>query len=250
MNTKTDHFTIGNIPVKVVRKDIKHMHLAVYPPAGKIRLSAPQKMDTEVIRMFAISKLPWIKRQIKSFKEQSRETEKEYISGESHYYKGRRMILSVSHTKGHTDIHIKGYKTIQLQVKPGTPSEKKAILLKEWYRKELKAVIPALIAKWENILGVQVNYWGVKHMRTKWGTCNPDKKGIWINLELAKKPLKCLEYIIIHELIHLKERHHNKNFIQLLNQHLPGWKTVRKELNELPVHFPAIKDIYTHPEQY
>jgi hypothetical protein len=227
--------SIANIQIEVIQKDIKNMHLAVYPPTGRIRLAAPLKTDAEVMRLFAISKIGWIKKHIKNFKEQPRESPRVYQSGESHYYMGKRYLLKVVVVDGTQSVHIKGLKTIQLNVRPNTSTEARAIVLKEWYRKELKKQLPELIAKWEKIIGVKCNDWGVKQMRTKWGACNTSEKRIWLNLELAKKPQVCLEYIIAHELIHLIERNHNDRFVSLMNKFMPKWRMHRDELNKLPV---------------
>lgn len=235
MNTETITIASSNIEIEVIRKDIKNMHLAVYPPTGRIRLAAPVKTDSEVMRLFAISKIGWIKKHIKNFKEQPREAQKEYISGESHYFMGKRYLLQILEHKGSNTVKVKGHKTIQLLVKPNTTTEAKANLIKEWYRQELKKLLPELIAKWEKVIGVECKEWGVKHMRTKWGACNVDEKRIWLNLELAKKPLICLEYIVVHELVHLLERNHNEKFVAYMNTFMPKWKHHREELNRLPV---------------
>ena len=227
--------SISNIQIEVIQKDIKNMHLAVYPPTGRIRLAAPLKTDAEVMRLFAISKIGWIKKHIKNFKEQPRESPREYQSGESHYFMGKRYLLKVVEVDGPQKVHIKGLKTIQLNVRPNTSTESRAIVLKEWYRKELKKQLLELIAKWEKVIGVKCNDWGVKQMRTKWGACNIASKRIWINLELSKKPQMCLEYIIVHELIHLLERNHNDRFVSLMNKFMPKWRMHRDELNKLPV---------------
>lgn len=235
MNIETISITASNIEIEVIRKDIKNMHLAVYPPTGRIRLAAPMKTDSEVVRMFAISKIGWIKKHIKNFNEQPRETPMEYISGESHYYFGKRYMLQVIERDGPNTIKLKGLKTIQLYVRPSTTTETKANLLKEWYRQELKKILPQLITKWEKVIGVKCNDWGVKQMRTKWGACNVHEKRVWLNLELAKKPIICLEYIVVHELVHLLERNHNERFIAHMNRFMPKWQLHRAELNKLPV---------------
>ena len=211
------------------------MHLAVYPPTGRIRLAAPLKTDAEVMRLFAISKIGWIKKHIKNFKEQPRESPREYQSGESHYFMGKRYLLKVVEVDGPQKVQIKGIKTIQLNVRPNTSAEARAVVLKEWYRKELKSQLAELIAKWEKIIEVKCRDWGVKQMRTKWGACNTSEKSIWLNLELAKKPQVCLEYIIAHELVHLLERNHNDRFVSLMNKFMPKWRMYRDELNKLPV---------------
>ncbi|BAV94590.1 metal-dependent hydrolase [Ichthyobacterium seriolicida] len=211
------------------------MHLAVYPPHGRIRLSAPKKTDEEVLRLFAISKLGWIKKQIKNFKEQARETKRDYVSGESHYFQGKRYLLEVEEHDGYNSVKLVGIKKIKLTVKSGSTTEDKAVVMKEWYRKQLKKQIPELIEHWEKVVGVKSNDWGVKQMKTKWGSCNTDAKRIWLNLELAKKPTICLEYILVHELVHLHERTHNNRFIALMDKFMPKWRLHRDELNSLPI---------------
>ena len=235
MSTSTEQLHIANLDIDVIRKDIKNMHLAVYPPTGRIRLAAPSRTDDEVIRLFAISKLAWIKRHIKNFKSQARETPRDFVSGESHYFQGRRYLINVIEHDGRNKVEIKNHKEINLYVKNGASKAEKAKVFKEWYRKELKAQIPEIIEKWEKVMDVKAHAWGVKHMRTKWGTCNTIEKRIWINLELAKKPKNCLEYIIVHELVHLLERSHNDRFIALMNKFMPKWRAHRDELNKLPV---------------
>lgn len=226
---------VSNLKIDIVRKDIKNMHLAVYPPNGRIRLSAPENSDSEMMRLFIISKLGWIKKHIKNFQLQPRERPREYISGESHYFQGKRYMLEVVERKGSNKVEQKGIKNIVLLVRPNTSTEEKATILKEWYRAEMKKQIPELLAKWENIIGVKANDWAIKQMRTKWGTCNIEAKKIWLNLELSKKPVICLEYIIVHELVHLLERNHNDRFIAYMNQFMPKWKLYRNELNNLPI---------------
>ena len=235
MNISTENIQIADVAIDVIRKDIKNIHLAVYPPTGRIRLAAPSKTDAEVIRLFAISKLGWIKKHIKNFKEQSRETPRDYISGESHYFEGRRYLLNVIEREGYNKIEVKNHKELNLYVRPNSTKEQKAKVFKEWYRKQLKTQVPELVGKWEKVIGVKANDWGVKQMRTKWGTCNIEEKRIWMNLELAKKPKNCLEYIIVHELVHLLERNHNDKFIGYLNEFMPKWRAHRDELNSLPV---------------
>ncbi|WP_417872073.1 M48 family metallopeptidase [Winogradskyella sp.] len=234
MSTKKEVFTIGSVEVEVVRKDIKNMHLAVYPPNGRVRLAAPVNTDLEVLRLFSISKLSWLKKNIKSFQNQARETVREYVSGESHYFQGNRYLLEVIHHNGYNKIEVVGNK-INLYTKETTTTKDRAKAFKEWYRKELKKQIPDLIAKWETVIGVKANEWGVKQMKTKWGACNIEDKRIWLNLELAKKPVICLEYILVHELVHLLERNHNDKFIAHMDTFMPKWRLHRDELNSLPV---------------
>ena len=234
MSINQESFTIGTVEVDVIRKDIKNMHLAVYPPHGRVRLAAPLKTDFEVLRLFAISKLSWLKKNIKTFNEQARETVRDYVTGESHYFQGKRYLLKVIHHNGYNKIEV-NTKNIILYTKETSTKEDRSKVFKEWYRKQLKLQIPSLLLQWENMIGVKADDWGVKQMKTKWGACNIEAKRIWLNLELAKKPPICLEYILVHELVHLLERNHNDKFIALMNQFMPKWRLHRNELNNLPV---------------
>ncbi len=234
MNTKKESILIANLEIDVIRKNIKNMHLAVYPPHGRVRLAVPSNTDDEVLRLFAISKLSWIKKHIKNFNEQARETIRDYVSGESHYFLGKRYILHLIEHKGYSSIKTEGKKII-MKVKVDATKEDKAALMKEWYRKQIKHILPELVVKWESIIGVKSTEWGVKQMKTKWGACNTDEKRIWLNLELIKKPLICIEYILVHELVHLHERNHNERFVKLMDQFMPKWRLYRDELNKLPI---------------
>ncbi|MCK5138075.1 MAG: M48 family metallopeptidase [Bacteroidales bacterium] len=224
---------LGNITIDVEHKDIKNIHLSVYPPNGKVKISAPNRMNLDTIRVYAISKLQWIKKKQEQFKNQERETPREYISRESHYFLGKRYLLKVIGHNSHPKV-ILNHSEIVLYVRPNTPQEKRKEIVEEWYRVELKKIVPNLIEKWEKVIGVQSNEFGIKKMRTKWGTCSPEAKRIWLNLELAKKPVECIEYIIVHELVHLFERTHNDKFIRHMDDFMPKWRFHRDELNRLP----------------
>jgi predicted metal-dependent hydrolase len=226
---------IGNISVEVVRKEIKNIHLAVYPPNGRVRLAAPQNVNDETLRLFTISKLSWIRKQQRKFINQERQPERKYIQRESHYFLGKRYLLRVVESDKTAKVVLKNKTYIDLIIKPGSSKEQRQHLMNEWYRAQLKMLIPDILTKWECRIGVQVENWGVKQMKTKWGTCNIQKKRILVNLELAKKPIHCLEYIIVHELIHLLERLHNDQFLAYMNKFMPLWKNHRDELNKLPV---------------
>ena len=226
-----DKITIGNIDIDLIRKNIKNIHLSVYPPDGRVRLAVPERMNDEAVRLFATSKLAWITKQRKKFSEQDRQTVREFVSGESHYYFGTRYLLNVIETTGKQHIELRSNKYIDLYVRPESTVEKREKIMSDWYRQSLKKVIPDYIKKWEEIMGVTVNDWGVKLMKTKWGTCNVKDKRIWINLELAKKNPRCLEYIIVHEMVHLLERHHNKKYKAYMDKFLPNWKSIKNELN-------------------
>lgn len=226
---------ISDFKIDVVRKSIKNMHLSVYPPKGRVRIAAPLNVDDETVKLFAISKLSWIRRNQRKFKNQERQTPREFAERESHYFQGRRYLLRVTEVEAAPKVEIKTKSFIDLHVRPNTTTEQKQIILNEWYRKELKKQIPIIIEKWEKIIGVNVKEWGVKQMKTKWGTCNIEANRIWLNLELAKKPLHCLEYIVVHEMIHLLERHHNNLFLAYMDKFIPRWKFYKEELNRLPV---------------
>jgi predicted metal-dependent hydrolase len=225
---------LGTITADVELKNIKNIHLSVYPPTGRVRIAAPSRMDLETIRIFAISKLSWIKKQQTKLRNQEREAPREFTTRESHYYLGKRYLLQVLETENKPSVSIKHNKLL-LHVKPNTDLQHKQILLQEWHREQLKNLVPKYITKWEEKMQVKVSEFGIKKMKTKWGTCNREVKRIWINLELAKKPLQCLEYIVVHEMVHLLERNHNDRFIAYMNKFLPQWRHYKEELNCLPV---------------
>jgi predicted metal-dependent hydrolase len=225
---------LGEISVEVVKKDIKNIHLSVYPPAGRVRISAPLRMNLETIRVFAISKLDWIKRQQRKLREQERETPREYLDRESHYVWGKRYLLKVAPSDEAPAVELEGARML-LRVRPGASDEKKRSIVEEWYRERIKQVVPALIAKWEPIVGVNVKRFFVQRMKTKWGSCNHNSGSIRLNTELAKKPPECLEYIVVHEMVHLLETTHNHRFTTLMDRFMPKWRFCRAELNRLPV---------------
>ncbi len=225
---------ISNISIDVIQKDIKNVYLAVYPPNGRVRISAPLCMNEEAVRLFAISKLSWIKRQQRKYQNQERESSREYIYRETHYFFGKRYLLNVIEHEGWNKV-VKTCKTIDLYIRKGESRSKKQSIMNEWYRREIKIVIPELLHKWEEVIGVEASDWGVKLMKTKWGSCNREAKRIWLNLELTKKPVQCLEYIIVHELVHLLEKHHNENFERYMDKFMPEWRSYREELNRLPL---------------
>ena len=227
--------TVGGIKIDVIKKDIKNLHLAVYPPAGRVRVASPLRVNDEAIRLYIVSKMRWIKKQKQKFNAQERQTEREYLNRESHFYQGRRYLLNVIEANAKQGVVLRNKNTIDLYARPDSTQKQKEVILTEWYREELKKQIPSLIKKWEKKIGVQVEDWGVKQMKTKWGSCNISANRIWVNLELAKKPKQCLEYIIVHEMVHLLERHHNQKFIAYMNKFMPQWKYYKEELNKLPV---------------
>ena len=228
---------IGDFTIDVIRKDIKNLHLAVYPPDGRIRIATPLNLDDDAVRLFAISKLAWIKRKQRKFKNQERQSPRTFVERESHYFRGTRYLLRVTEHKASPKIELKTKTHIDLYIRPNTPAEQRQYFLNEWYRKQLKNEIPTLIGKWEQRIGVKVNDYGIKLMKTKWGTCSIEAKRIWLNLELAKKPTHCLEYIIVHEMVHLLERRHNDQFMCLMDKFMPKWRVYKDELNNLSVSY-------------
>lgn len=225
---------LGTISVDVVLKDIKNIHLSVHPPAGKVRISAPLRMDLDTIRVFAITKLSWIKIQQQKLLGQDRESPREYLDRESHYVWGKRYLLKSIENDAAPSVALKN-STLILQLRPASSIEKKQEVLDAWYREQLKAEVPPLVAKWEKVLGVKARKVFIQKMKTKWGSCNPAAGNIRLNSDLAKKPPPCLEYIVAHELAHLLERHHNERFIALMDAYMPQWRQYRELLNSLPL---------------
>ncbi len=226
---------VSGITINVVRKRIKNLHLGVYPPDGRVRVAAPLLVHDEAVRLFVITKLAWIKLHKDKFAGQERQSAREYVTGESHYFQGRRYRLNVIQHQGHPRIAIRNSSTIDMFVTGEADSDYRKRLLSGWYRQHLKEQIPALIGKWEPIMNVSVAEWGVKQMKTKWGTCSIKARRIWLNLELAKKPAHALEYIVVHELAHLLEKGHGDRFKRLMDQFLPQWRQYREELNRAPL---------------
>lgn len=231
MSTKPGSITVSGLTVEIVRKPIKNLHLGVYPPQGRVRVAAPLAVDDEAVRLAVVGKLGWIKRQRAKFQAQPRQSQRRMVSGESHYFLGQRYRLRVHETAEPMRVALRGKATMDLFVRPGTPVERREQVLHDFYRAELKRLMPELLEKWQTKLGVEARAWGIKRMKTKWGTCSIEARRIWLNLELAKKPVQCLEYILVHELMHLLERHHNARFTALLDQHLSQWRVLRDELN-------------------
>ena len=235
MITERHYIEVRGIPVEVVRKNIKNLHLGVYPPAGRVRVAAPMRLDDEAVRLAVISRLAWIRRQQAGFVEQVRQSEREMITGESHYYQGQRYRLDVIERPGAASVSLLNNTTMRLRVRPGSDRQKREDVLLRWYRQRLREQIPGLIEKWEPVIGVAVADWGIKKMKTLWGSCNVTARRIWLNLELAKKPVVCLEYILVHEMAHLLERMHNDRFREYLDKFMPLWRLYRDELNSSPL---------------
>jgi predicted metal-dependent hydrolase len=231
MAEETRSFQVRGVKVEVVRKDIKNLHLGVYPPMGRVRVAVPLVISDEAVRLAVIDKLGWIKRQKAKFAKQPRQSQREMVNGESHYFLGKRYRLRVHEVAAPARVAVRGIASLDLFVRPGATAAQREEALLVWYRAQLKALIPTLLEKWQPVLGVQASHWGVKKMKTKWGSCNTVAKRLWINLELAKKPAMCLEYIVVHELVHLIERSHSDRFTVLMDGFLPNWRSCRETLN-------------------
>lgn len=225
---------LGDLRVDVVRKDIKNLHLSVNPPRGKVRIAAPEWMAADAIRLFAIDKLGWIRRQQRKLRAQEREAPREYLERESHYVWGRRYLLHIVEREAAPAVELK-HRQLHLHLRPGTSAARREEILHDWYRRQIRIAVPSLLAKWEPAVGRKVANVYVQRMKTKWGGCNPVSRNIRLNTELAKKPPACLEYIVLHELAHLREPTHNERFTALMNRLMPGWRTCRDRLNDLPV---------------
>lgn len=223
---------VSNLSIDTIKKDIKNIHLGVYPPDGRVRVAVPLKTTDEAIRLFVISRTPWIKKQQLKFLKQERQTQREYVGGESHYFFGKRYRLNIIHVDTRPKIEIQKKTHIDLYIKPGTSIQKRKEIFEKFYRSNLRDLIPILLEKWQKKVGVQVNEVKIKKMKTKWGACNHKDKRIWLNLELTKKPLHCIDYVFVHELVHLIEKNHSKQFLRILESILPNWQSEKEELNQ------------------
>ena len=225
---------LGDIAVDVELKDIKNVYLSVYPPTGRIRITAPKHMNLDTVRVFAISKLAWIQKQQKKHREQERETFREYLERESHYVWGKRYLLRIVEVDRAPAVELNARNMI-LRIRPAAGAEAREAIISKWYREQLKAAVPGLLAKWEPIIGVSVKRSYVQKMKTKWGSCNPVRRSIRLNTDLAKKPAYFLEYVLVHELTHLLEKTHNHRFTALMDQFMPQWRDYREMLNTSPL---------------
>lgn len=223
--------TVSGIAVNIVRKPIKNLHLGVYPPNGRVRVAAPLAVSDAAVRLAVIGKLGWIKRQRARFEGQPRQSKREMVNGESHHFLGQRYRLRIIEQNAANRVVLRNTTSMHLHVRPETSAEQRERVLHQWYREQLKELIPPLIQKWQKIMGVRVAECGIKRMKTKWGSCNIEARRIWLNLELAKKPVQCLEYIVVHEMVHLVGRHHNERFAALMEGFMPQWRLYRDKLN-------------------
>ena len=226
---------IAGIPVEIVRKEIKNLHVGVYPPSGRVRVAAPLRLDDEAVRLALISRLGWIRRKQSEFQQQVRQSQREFVTGESHYFEGRRYRLDVIERDAPPTVKPRNNTTLELGIRPTSDRLAREAVLHRWYRRHLRNQLPSLIAKWESKLNVTVQDARIKKMKTLWGSCNVEAKRIWVNLELAKKPNSCLVYILVHEMVHLLERRHNDRFHELMDGFMPQWRTYRDELNRAPL---------------
>lgn len=230
MNIKS-YLQLGNIEVLVVRKPIKNLHLSVLPPTGHVRVTSPEGMNDDAIRTLIATRLPWIKKHQGKFVGQERQTKRDYVSGESHYFFGGRYRLELIYKDEVPAVYLKGKNKIILQVRPNSSSAKRHEVMTQWYREQLRPVVADMIAKWEQNIGVQARHWNIRQMKTRWGTCNHRRGRILLNLELAKKPRECVEYVVVHELLHMLEKKHNDRFVELMTKHVPKWRSIKDDLN-------------------
>lgn len=224
----------GDVVVSLVRKDVKHVHLTVHPPTGRVTLVAPVATRTEVARAYAITKLQWIRDQRTKLNAQAREAPRRFVERESHFLWGRRYLLSVIESNEKPRVSL-SHRRLTLQVRPGSTSQRRAEVLHEWHKAQLHAVVPGLISRWEAPLGVRPSGYFLQRMKTQWGSCNPARQHIRLNTELVKKPKDLLEYVVLHEMVHLLEPSHNDRFVAILERHWPQWRVSREELNALPL---------------
>lgn len=235
MTTDGRRIEVGGIVVELVRKDIKNVHIGIYPPEGRVRLAVPAHVSDEVARMAVVRRMGWIRRRRREFLAQARQPVRELIPGESHYFWGRRYRLRVIEEEARPVVRLRGNQYIEIHVRPGSDVAKRSEVLHAWYREHLALEIRALLEKWEHQVGCSVASWGIRRMRTRWGTCNPKTSRILLNLELVKKPPQCLEYVLVHELVHLIEPRHSDRFRQIMDELLPTWPALRRELNQAPL---------------
>lgn len=234
MSTTSAYLTVRGIDVDVIYKDIKNLHIGVYPPLGRVRVAAPARLDDEQVRLAVIQRLPWIKRQREQLQTAPRQTEREMVTGESHYVWGVRRRLKVVERPGRAHIEVDGDRLVLYAPADHSPEDRRECL-DQWYRDQLRRVIPDLVSGWEAKLNVSVPKWTIRRMKTKWGSCNRETRHLWFNVELAKKHPDCLEYIVVHEMTHYFERNHGERFTTLMDKHLPDWRSRREQLNGAPL---------------
>jgi len=234
VSTASTYLTVAGIDVDVVFKDIKNLHIGVYPPMGRVRVAAPEQLNDDQVRLAVVQRLPWIRRQRGRLQAAERQSIREMVTGESHYVWGSRYRLKVIGRPGHGHIEIEGDRVL-LCISEGTSTERRRELLDRWYREQLRRAIPDVLGKWEPKVAVTVPKWSIRRMKTKWGSCNRETGHIRFNVELAKKHPECLEYVVVHEMTHLLERGHGERFSKLMDKVLPDWRARRDRLNEAPL---------------
>jgi predicted metal-dependent hydrolase len=235
LSTKPRTITVSGLKAQIVRKNIKNLHLGVYPPNGRVRVAAPLAVTDDAIRLAIIGKLDWIRRQRDKFANQPRQTQRDALSGESHYLFGRRYRLSVIVSAGRPRVVLSTKTRMEIHVPARTNAATRRSVMDRWYRDELRSAVGLLLEQWQEKLEVSISFWGMKRMKTKWGSCNHQTRRIWLNSELAKKPLECVEYIVVHELVHLLEPTHGERFVALMNRYLPDWRRRRDLLRSSPL---------------
>jgi predicted metal-dependent hydrolase len=235
VNIERQHIEIRGLQVEIVRKDIKNLHVGVYPPNGRVRVATPARLSNDAVRLAVISRLGWLRRQQAKFEQQERQSEREMVSGETHYVGGRRYRLSVIESRSLPFVGFKNNGILEIVVRPGTSRRERSEVLQRWYRKVLQGRIEELVPKWKAVTGVSVAECRIRKMKTRWGSCNRDARRLWLNLELAKKPTACIEFVLVHEMVHLLERRHTDRFRSYMDQFMPQWRHYRSQLNQAPL---------------
>ena len=234
MSTESLH--LAGIDIEVVHKSIKNLHIGVYPPDGRVRVAAPPSMSSDAVRVAVLTKLPWIERRRRDFVQQPRENTRVYVSGETHWHLGRPRRLRIETvTQGRPCIKAEGNDVLMMRLHRGATFEDRERMVLRWYREELRTRGRDAVERWANLLNVPKPEIGIKRMRTKWGSCNPETGRVWLNLSLAKKPLQSIEYVALHEVAHFISRRHDDAFINVLDKFMPTWRKVRNELNAMPL---------------
>ena len=232
----TEMIKVAGLTVELVLRPIKNLHIGVYPPSGRVRVAAPMALSEDAVRIAVVTRLTWIKKKQRDFAGQARQSERRYVSGETHYFLGRplRLVVQEAKVRG-AKFEFDGPDRLKMTVPTKASAEQKAAWLASWYRQQLREKVAPRIEKWAARLSLQVPRWGVRQMRTKWGSCNPEKGLIWLNLELAKKPLACLDYVLLHEIAHFMSPRHDEAFLEVLDRNMPSWRQIRADLNALPL---------------
>lgn len=225
---------VHDIEVEVVRKRVRNVNLTVYPPDGRVRVSAPHHCSDDTIRTVLIARLSWIRKKQELLRARPLQSSPRTVTGDTHMVFGEKYRLAVIESSCRPQVVATAENVLLLQVRPGSSGEKRAVILNQWYREQLQSRIPSLMEKWQPVIGVEVSEWRIKKMKTRWGTCNIEKKRIWLNLELAKMSVACLEYVLVHELVHLLERYHNARFHGFMDRFLPHWRTIRAQMKGHP----------------